>query len=519
MSGRELSTSLADLALCCKTSMERLLTTLREMSPKGEFEDDIVTTVEALGRFIVWTEDIGLFEKPRSSSSSIEHRLLGIPALREIIWDTLEELNETALRAEPDIHLHPVVVVDDVDELNALRDSLDPNDEEDMEILRLLDSSATESTQLTKSLAPMVDTLSRTGVLLNRQVLIDSKERMPAVRQADDPGSKATRKAFTSCILEVADKEIEPWFQRRLLEIFERRHAFLVSRHDLPGHESIDKLVEGKFSARKNRHFRTNTTGQSTSEQPGKSKSTADDPHAWALSFFGRCLQGKDGELLFPSLDASGLKGLTGEMLSLNEPFQCPLCQEELVMETQNDWSTHILRDMVPYACTFQDCRSLPMSTLDEWSAHEIEFHRRAWKCRECRHLVPTKEDLGLHFRTEHARGGDKAASGICLPGQLVEVYKNTCPFCDRLALPVTGDNQASQFYSHVGQHMQKLAMLSVPLALTVSAPGAGNMKSAQPKEVRSSGGSSGSASFAESTRFSTRQPKRLGKPDATTTS
>ncbi|CAI7578920.1 unnamed protein product [Penicillium bialowiezense] len=100
-------------------------------------------------------------------------------------------------------------------------------------------------------------------------------------------------------------------------------------------------------------------------------------------------------------------------------PFECPCCFLLIKVNNRQSWTHHVLRDLIPYVCVFPKC-SIP---------HRLYESRREWY---------------THLQREH--------SVLNKAGSLV-----SCPLC-RLYVE-SGDH----FQSHVGRHLQELALFALP--------------------------------------------------------
>ncbi|KAL2782474.1 hypothetical protein BJX66DRAFT_320644 [Aspergillus keveii] len=109
--------------------------------------------------------------------------------------------------------------------------------------------------------------------------------------------------------------------------------------------------------------------------------------------------------------------------------FECPycftMCPQKLA--NQKEWGIHILRDLRPYVCTYQDCKTLdqPYDNLSDWINHEVLNHG---------------EDGNSHGREE--------GSSFSKPPPA-----RRCPFC--------AEDAVSPF--HIATHLHRIAAFSLP--------------------------------------------------------
>lgn len=142
----------------------------------------------------------------------------------------------------------------------------------------------------------------------------------------------------------------------------------------------------------------------------------------------------------------------------------------------------HVLSDLKPYVCTFEDCELKLFSDRQTWFSHELKDHRKEWICHFCAHNPFGKPgSYRAHLSTHHPQ----AFTADQLPAlfemsqkPLLKLSPTDCPFCndweDRLravndhipkeqSLVVT----PSQFQHHVGAHMVQLALFAIPRGYT----------------------------------------------------
>lgn len=126
----------------------------------------------------------------------------------------------------------------------------------------------------------------------------------------------------------------------------------------------------------------------------------------------------------------------------------------------------HVFADLKPYICTWPECRETlsVFPTRKIWGNHEFSQHRieLIWKCRFC----STEEVSQAHFKTHlsdvHGRNFSAAQlqavendPPIKRPLLLKDMQ---CPLCSGNA----GSSQRA-FETHVGRHMEQIALFSIP--------------------------------------------------------
>lgn len=121
----------------------------------------------------------------------------------------------------------------------------------------------------------------------------------------------------------------------------------------------------------------------------------------------------------------------------------------------------------------------------NEWFAHELQNHRREWRCYLCSELHNSESSLSSHVSSKHA----VAATGAQLQALILKseepidrVSTSACMLCDEWETNLTNPNQDArraflnqgqsvkpygtlgQFRRHLGRHMEQLALFALPM-------------------------------------------------------
>lgn len=177
----------------------------------------------------------------------------------------------------------------------------------------------------------------------------------------------------------------------------------------------------------------------------------------------------KDTVISFAStaLDADGkgidLPGPPPEAMRGLE-FTCPFCHVLCPAKQGRGraWRQHVLHDLQPYVCTYQDC-PLPNElyrTRNQWIKHEDSAHRQCWRCFEhTDHVYISESGLRSHLVADHA--GTMTADQI---DDLMGVYSSTlvddreyCPIC-LLRRPFPNG-----MANHLANHLERAALFALP--------------------------------------------------------
>jgi len=147
---------------------------------------------------------------------------------------------------------------------------------------------------------------------------------------------------------------------------------------------------------------------------------------------------------------------------SSSPTFECPFCRMTLdsaPMQTRNTWKRHVFRDLRPYTCTFLQCSNPDKlyATRREWIYHEMQMHRRQWKCRPCKDSFKTKEAMASHLRSSHPEWEERQLPAVLEVSEApLDGSQQSCPLCQ---LPFS----LSVLLRHVAGHMEQLALFVLP--------------------------------------------------------
>lgn len=149
-----------------------------------------------------------------------------------------------------------------------------------------------------------------------------------------------------------------------------------------------------------------------------------------------------------------------------------------------NDYRKHLLSDLKPYICTFEDCSAQMFDRRHMWFQHEMDKHRKQWRCRFCScELFGSAASLESHLQDQHSEyTKQQVLSLVALCAQMPEhVAASACPFCDWDAdlreQAVSKENETErapsesnifavsleQFQRHLGDHLEQLALFAIP--------------------------------------------------------
>lgn len=135
----------------------------------------------------------------------------------------------------------------------------------------------------------------------------------------------------------------------------------------------------------------------------------------------------------------------------------------------------HVHSDLSSYTCVFSNCNEMLFDSRHKWWQHEVEAHRRIWRCGKCGSEHVSPKALESHLMLSHASHGlpealDDYISGSCYP--VSHIPASECPFCDYPAtLRSRGYSEdeishltPEKFARHLGRHLEQLALFVLPI-------------------------------------------------------
>ena len=153
--------------------------------------------------------------------------------------------------------------------------------------------------------------------------------------------------------------------------------------------------------------------------------------------------------------------------LDPGQMFICPYCHDDLDIgvniTNNNDWESHVFRDLEPYMCTFDDClrAEKTFGASDDWFRHELQTHRimKVWVCQACVKEFTTAEAFETHLQKHHGNisGPSQLAMmvSLCVKHSATRLKEELCPLC-----PVKLNTK--DLKDHIANHLEQLALTSV---------------------------------------------------------
>lgn len=158
--------------------------------------------------------------------------------------------------------------------------------------------------------------------------------------------------------------------------------------------------------------------------------------------------------------------------------FQCHFCFMILSADEADPkrWKKHVLKDLEPYFCLFNDCTQ-PLSLFpsrSSWISH-MRTHTYHWLCPGPRHepkSFHTEEEFDAHLRADHGDylSNDQIPYIKKQRQRSLDFPLSNCPFCPELVFPdvsspsgAYSDQVSNAVNDHVQQHLQHFALMSLP--------------------------------------------------------
>ncbi|KAH8780003.1 hypothetical protein F5883DRAFT_484894, partial [Diaporthe sp. PMI_573] len=171
----------------------------------------------------------------------------------------------------------------------------------------------------------------------------------------------------------------------------------------------------------------------------------SDNHSNWTVSEYAPSTQATHASVAFPPPPKR----------SRNTPsekfFECPycffFCPNEVLAEKA--WKAHLIHDMRPYICTYEDCRN-PAQLYDsrqDWVQHENSEHRKL-------------ETYKRHLQEQHGGfiSGEASLTRIIQASESVsDVAERTCPVC--MVELKTG----RKIETHIALHLERFAGFALP--------------------------------------------------------
>ncbi|KAI0153069.1 hypothetical protein GGR57DRAFT_154927 [Xylariaceae sp. FL1272] len=144
--------------------------------------------------------------------------------------------------------------------------------------------------------------------------------------------------------------------------------------------------------------------------------------------------------------------------------FECPYCRVLCPVNylRKGKWEDHLIHDLGAYSCTYEHCTDPHRlyGSKQEWIDHESQ-HTRVWYCADHDVEFETAPEYISHMTITHPGCNAETLSSelvASVVGPSMHVHRD-CPFCP------TPFESVLKMQNHIAQHLERLALLALPLA------------------------------------------------------
>ncbi|OCL13226.1 hypothetical protein AOQ84DRAFT_416491 [Glonium stellatum] len=440
-------------------------------------EAPIASLVEnQLGRFNIWTSNIGVFA---TLKLSLDYRLRDASDIRDLVLRLLDSLFgnlQQLLHVLNRAHLMP---------------ASDDNRQSRANI-----SSAINT------ISDNVDRLHRLSNSIRRAGAESRNMRAAEFEWKDDDGSDLGRpwmEHFAMALLQFKYPESSETIRRRLASAMLLRRKRLLYRQARQEklvlaavHASrkkiapVKKLVASKASSKPGPQQQLNLPNNVETDEPKVAQS---------VRSFNTAATPLDPEkfqrAVAPSRVSTAKSAPLTEETKLNFPppplpikdgrkeVLCPYCGLLMpVREVENllTWRNHVLKDLDPYVCLFENCskENQLYNSVKDWLCHMKFKHRLQWRCavkvhsKETARIFNLQKDFEDHMKKFHEGTFTEAQLPLLVESSARPVTPifETCPLCDPKGLQdPERENQLTpdELEKHIINHLVFLAVKSIP--------------------------------------------------------
>lgn len=473
------SSSISTLCNGCLYCYQNLSDALEASTPEEadevgfNREASLAMTQDAQSRFKAWGVNIAAFQKGHLQNS-LDSRLKEAKDIRQRILRILKDLQESLQTASL------IVSGSEPNEkwqVGAISDS----DEEEGNSTFDASPQTSELDQLFSAIKSSIASLMKLSIVI----------RTSPTR--DDYLKAASRYNFESRydIGHVREKygsanRSPDWLTERLGKAITRRRQYLKYREDHHERLSRDWDEFPREAEGKNDEMTIALTKATTfvEAKVPVGQDGADDKGSFGsqTSYEPTVVGELVDKLTPPAPPKFAFEGIPFEF---GEPFRCPYCYTEQVVENKTAWKKHVFRDLKPYVCTFKDCDLKMFRSRNEWWSHELHNHRREWVCSLCFAPFGNKTSFENHLRSSHnvtLTGSQFDALILQSEEPVDKIPASACLLCDKWeanlldpkrdakrsflneGAKVEPCSTLGQFRRHLGRHMEQLALFALPM-------------------------------------------------------
>ncbi|KAL2067320.1 hypothetical protein VTL71DRAFT_1744 [Oculimacula yallundae] len=486
--------SIALRARKCLAHLERLVGLLKQPDPEHIGLTEL-EAVDVLDRFRIWAANIGALQDV-NMKSSLEHRVRDAPKIAKQITELLDELAESL----EDVHL--IASHARENRTGALHESKTSLSTENLDLGKDAELNGSEDEELSEireiyaSIEDAIGNLFRFSIIIRNNTNRDRYAKASAAAITNPFNDQ-----FDICHVEqkfpALGKSNDRWLIDRLGKAVTQRRQYLKYSRDHRDKIASEPQILGSEIGLVRPPVASpqmpSTVLPIARSDYSKPTSTLAPTQASTLMLTsGDVIETEIEENLSQTSYATSTdeesSNATITVIKLEEVskgskhFECPYCWQIQTARSQKAWKKHVLSDLKPYVCTFENCELKMFSDKHTWFTHELKDHRQEWRCYFCSHRpFKDSDDYQNHLTSSHSESfvinqfpallemSKKALSGLS---------PSDCPLCDEWEVRLRSINPhipaneilavtTSQFQHHVGAHMEQLALFAIPRGYT----------------------------------------------------
>jgi len=388
--GPEDSALIANHVQLCFAGFEKLCLSLAKADTAIKCKVAPFNVNDEIGKFRLWCGNIAAHRRGRSS---LDYKLREASHIRDRILDLLRSL-ESIIREANEIVSGERVPWEDISDSDS-----DYSDDE----LKREEAGTTELQQLISNIAEIVTCLMRLSMAI----------RNPAPHDQFKESAKIDTSHFEAFDIEHVRGKFpiaEEHLVIRLGKAISRRRQYLRYREEhrkkleqglqAPIPEATPSIIAMPIIVAPSEMIQS-TVASSIPFAIKASNSAAElddnDYYEDTLSQTSYASSASNiTRLRPPPLPEQGQDG---------DPFECPLCFRLTSVRQVSAWYKHVYRDLHPYVCTWEDCKTpdFTYESRHDWFSHEMHAHRKFWECIDgCNMPFHSQSDFRQHLQLAH---------------------------------------------------------------------------------------------------------------------
>ena len=390
------------------------------------------------GRFRVWCGNVGAHQ---TGKSSLGNRLRDAPNLTSKVLRLLQNLRKLLLEANAIISGQRKPA-----EQETYDSSSDSSDEEPLSEDE--DGADGELAQILSEFGDILDCLYRMSMNL----------RSPGGNKRFAKAAKIDVTYFEHFDIQYVQQvfpSAEEYLSARLGKAISRRRQFLKyqEQHATKLAQGIDPSVEETAQSETTASTLVEDSPAVTAVRSSMLPTFADDMSMVSATSYAT-VPGSMSSIKWPSLPKASKYG---------SPYECPFCHVFIDAQSTHEWRKHLVRDLHPYICTFEGCKTATemYDTRREWFQHEMECHRQIYICiNHCGKEFRTRSEFAKHskkFLPSLTDAQMKIFLRVC--GRPIDTNALIqCPLCNE------DQNGSIQLGKHIARHLEEIGLRALPI-------------------------------------------------------